>query len=209
MCLTLDGTGVPHAEQARILCAAGARWIQLRMKGADRASWISEATAAAGICRAHGAVFIVNDSVEVALESGADGVHLGKLDAEWPHARRALGADRLVGGTVNNAEDARRAAASGCLDYVGVGPHRFTATKKNLATVLGADGIRALVGLLGTLPAWAIGGVEISDLPLLRGTGVAGVAVSSGLSRGASVNDNVGRYLAAWEKTPSKELIHS
>ncbi|HZZ20405.1 MAG TPA: thiamine phosphate synthase [Opitutaceae bacterium] len=209
MCLTLDGTGVSHGDQAAVLCAAGARWVQLRMKDADMATWVYQAKAAARVCREHGAVFVVNDSVEVALESGADGVHLGRLDAQWPDARRALGADRLVGGTVNNAADARLAAASGCLDYVGVGPHRFTSTKKSLAPVLGAEGIRSLVALLGALPAWAIGGVEPADLAALRATGVAGVAVSSGLTRGGTVRDNVGRYLAAWQGSPAKELVLS
>jgi thiamine-phosphate pyrophosphorylase len=199
MCLTLDGAGLSHSAQARQLCAAGARWVQLRMKGAGKSEWLSEATAAAAICREHGATFIVNDSIEVALESGADGVHLGSLDPEWSVARKALGADRIIGGTVNNSADASRAADSGCLDYVGVGPLRFTSTKRNLAPVLGLDGIRALVLELGNLPAWAIGGVEPTDLPRLRSAGAAGVAVSSGLTRNGSMADNVALFLSSWE----------
>jgi thiamine-phosphate pyrophosphorylase len=209
MCLTQDGTGLSHAAQAAALCAAGARWIQLRMKGAEKSAWVSEATAAASICREHGATFIVNDSIEVALESGADGVHLGSLDAAWSVARKALGAKRIVGGTVNNASDASRAVDSGCLDYVGVGPLRFTSTKRNLAPVLGVDGIRALVVELAGLPSWAIGGVEAADLPELRVAGVTGVAVSSGLTRNGSIAENLGRYLASWKAAPAKDLIHS
>jgi thiamine-phosphate pyrophosphorylase len=203
MCLTLDGTGMSHAAQVRAMCAAGARWVQLRMKGAEKSAWVAEALAAARVCREYGATFIVNDSVEVALESGADGVHVGKLDPQWPAARMALGSGRIVGGTVNNAEDARRAVASGCLDYVGVGPLRFTATKKNLAPVLGIDGIRSLVAELGRLPAWAIGGVEAPDLPDLRAAGAAGVAVSSGLCREGSIQGSVNRYLSAWDAEPA------
>jgi thiamine-phosphate pyrophosphorylase len=197
MCLTQDGTGIPHAEQAARLCAAGARWIQLRMKGAERAAWLAEAAAAARACRRHGAVLIVNDSVEVALESGADGVHLGSDDGEWREARRRLGA-RILGGTVNRSADAARAVASGCLDYAGVGPLRFTATKRGLAPLLGLPGVRALIAELGGIPAWVIGGVEPPDLPELRAAGAAGAAVSSALHRGGRIEDNLRAFLAAW-----------
>jgi len=200
MCLTLDDPALSHARQATQMCKGGAKWIQLRMKGADRAKWIAEARECAGICRDHGAVFIVNDSVEVALESGADGVHLGSLDQEWRHARRLLGEELILGGTVNNSGDARRAVESGCLNYVGVGPLRYTATKKNLAPILGFDGVRALLSELGDLPAWVIGGVDLGDLPELRAAGAAGVALSSALRKRTSIGYNVGWYLNCWRQ---------
>jgi thiamine-phosphate pyrophosphorylase len=202
MCLTQDGLGVPHAEQAERLCAAGARWIQLRMKGAPRADWLAEACAATQVCRRHGAVLIVNDSVAVAIECGADGVHLGRQDGDWREARRLLGPDRILGGTVNSAEDARHAVASGCLDYAGVGPLRFTPTKGNLAPVLGFAGVRSLVRELGTLPAWVIGGVVAEDLPALLRAGAAGVAVSSALHRSGRLEENLRALLAAWPAAP-------
>jgi thiamine-phosphate pyrophosphorylase len=198
MCLTFDGAGMSHAEQAARLCAAGARWIQLRMKGAEKTAWVREANAAADVCRASGAILIVNDSVDVALESDADGVHLGSLDEEWVSARKRLGPGKIVGGTVNNTADARRAVRSGCLDYVGVGPLRFTATKEGLAPVLGLEGIRTLVAELDGLPSWAIGGVEASDLESLRLAGVQGAAVSSALFRGGRLEENLGAFLRAW-----------
>jgi|HubBroStandDraft_1064217.scaffolds.fasta_scaffold72579_4 thiamine-phosphate pyrophosphorylase len=198
MCLTQDGTGVAHAEQAERLCAAGARWIQLRMKGAPRGRWLDEALGAVEACRRHGAILIVNDSVDIALASGADGAHLGRLDGAWAEGRKALGPGRLLGGTVNTDDDARRAAESGCLDYVGVGPLRFTSTKKALAPVLGMDGIRRLIGGLRGIPAWVIGGVLPADLPDLREAGAAGVAVSSPLHGPAGAVANLGAFLAAW-----------
>jgi len=198
MCLTQDGLGIAHAEQAARLCAAGARWIQLRMKGAARPAWLAEARSAAEVCRRHGAVLIVNDSVDVALESGADGVHLGSLDGDWLEARRALGPSAILGGTVNGVEDARRAVASGCLDYAGVGPLRFTSTKGNLAPVLGLAGVRRIVGELGAIPAWVIGGVRPGDLPALSEAGAAGVAVSSALHREGRLEENFRALLAAW-----------
>jgi len=198
MCLTLDGTGVGHAEQAARLCAAGALWIQLRMKGAGRAAWLAEAAAAARACRRQGAVLVVNDSVDIALESGADGVHLGGRDGDWAEARRRLGPDRILGGTVGGADAARRAALGGCLDYAGVGPLRFTATKGDLAPVLGLGGVRAVIAGLRGIPAWVIGGVLPADLPALREAGAAGAAVASGLRRGGRIEENLREYLAAW-----------
>jgi thiamine-phosphate pyrophosphorylase len=198
MAITQDGVALGHAEQVRRLCAAGVRWVQLRMKDAPRDAWLATARTAVAHCRAHGAICIVNDSVDIALAAGADGVHLGRLDLEWREARRRLGPDRILGGTVNYDADAQRAVAAGCLDYVGVGPLRFTRTKKELAPLRGFDGIRALVVQLGGIPAWGIGGVEVADVPLLRAQGVAGTAVCSALLRDDRIDENVRAFLHAW-----------
>ncbi len=204
MCLTQDREGLSHAEQAARLCAAGARWIQLRMKGAPPARWVEEARACVGACRLHGAILVVNDSVEVALESGADGVHLGSLDGDWSGARRRLGAGRIVGGTVNGTGDARRAVDSGCLDYAGVGPLRFTSTKEGLSPVLGFEGVFRLIGELGAIPAWVIGGVAAGDLPRLRRGGAAGIAVTSALHRGGMIEENLRELMSSWEAFPAE-----
>jgi thiamine-phosphate pyrophosphorylase len=198
MCITLDGIGLAHRDQAERLCAAGARWVQLRMKGALRAAWLAEARAAALACHARGAVLVVNDDPGIAQESGADGVHLGARDCGWAEARRLLGGRAIVGGTVNSREDAERAAASGCLDYVGVGPLRFTATKRNLPPVLGLEGVRGLIARLGGLPAWVIGGVEPADMADLQRAGAAGAAVSSALFLGGRIEENLRSFARAW-----------
>lgn len=198
MCITQDGLALSHDEQAARLCEAGARWIQFRHKGATLESWTNLAREVVAVCRTHGAVCIINDSVDVALASGADGVHLGKSDEDWSVARRRLGRSLLLGGTVNNAEDAARAIEANCLDYVGVGPWRFTATKKNLSPVLGEAGVRRLVAMLDGLPTWVIGGIEPTDLPAVRATGADGVAVASGLFRGRQLEAHYKIYAAAW-----------
>src|SRR5581483_3462774 len=95
MCLTQDGLPFSHVEQAERLAAAGARWIQLRMKNTPADAWMATAHEAVAICRTHGAVCIINDSVEIALAAEADGVHLGSLDADWREARRRLGPQRI------------------------------------------------------------------------------------------------------------------
>lgn len=202
MCLTQDRLPLSHVEQAERLCAAGARWIQLRMKEAEPAVWLATARQVVAVCRAHGALCLVNDSVDIALAAEADGVHLGRLDSDWRGARLRLGPQRILGGTVNDAADAGRALVAQCLDYAGVGPLRFTANKKNLAPVLGLGGVRKLIELLADLPAWVIGGVEAADLPALRAAGAAGAAVSGALFRDGRIEENFRTLLAAWEAQP-------
>jgi len=206
MCLTMDGIGIPHTRQVELLCGAGASWIQLRMKGVSDPAWLAEAKASVKVCRRNGVILIVNDSVAVAKESGADGVHLGSLDADWHEARRVLGPAFIIGGTVNASGDARRAVESGCLDYAGVGPLRFTSTKLGLSPVLGIGGVRALVAELRGLPSWVIGGVLPADLPEIRGAGAAGAAVSSFLFRGGNLDANFQALLAAWAEAPDPVL---
>ena len=198
MCITQDGLALSHEDQAERLCEAGARWIQLRVKDAPPPQWLETARAVVAVCREHGAICIVNDSVDIAIAAAADGVHLGKNDEDWSEARRRLGPSMLLGGTINNEEDAQRAIAAGCLDYVGVGPWRHTDTKKNLSPVLGPAGVRLLVAMLDGLPAWVIGGIEPADLADVRATGATGAAVSSGLFRGGRVESNFKAYAAAW-----------
>lgn len=198
MCLTQDGLLLSHQEQARRLCEAGARWIQLRMKHAARDVWAKTAREVVAICHAHGAVCIINDDVAIARASNADGVHLGKFDLDWHEARHRLGPNKILGGTVNNADDATRAIEADCLDYVGVGPWRFTTTKLNLAPVLGANGVHKLVAQLDGLPTWTIGGIEATDLPAVRATGVTGAAVSSALFRSGSIAEDFRKLIAAW-----------
>lgn len=198
MCLTHDGLPISHAAQARALLAAGARWIQLRMKNAASDAWLATAREVVADCRAAGAPCIVNDSVEIALAANAHGVHLGKLDGDWTTARKRLGPDKILGGTVNDADAARRAAACGVLDYVGIGPWRFTTTKQNLAPVLGAEGIAPLLPLLGDLPVWVIGGVLPDDLPPIRALGARGVAVSAALFATNDLPVRHAAFLAAW-----------
>ena len=198
MALTQDGLTLSHVEQARALADAGVRWVQLRMKSATPLEWVNTAGQVVAICHEAGAICTINDSVNVAIVSGSDGVHLGSLDDDWARARKQLGPDLILGGTVNNAADARRAAEAGVLDYVGIGPLRFTATKQKLAPVLGEAGIADLLPLLEGLPAWAIGGVQPADLPALRRAGLAGVAVSSSLYAHQRVAANHAALVEAW-----------
>ena len=116
----------------------------------------------------------------------ADGVHLGKEDMAIVEARRILGSNKIIGLTCNTMEDVRRAYAEGA-DYVGIGPYRYTETKQRLAPVLGLEGYKAIAACMQTegirLPAFAIGGIEDADIPLIRDCGIGGIAVSGSLIR--------------------------
>ena len=197
-CITLDGIGISHAEQVKQLCEAGAKWIQLRMKEASEAEVEQVANDVLPVCEDHGALLVINDHLNVALNVGAGGVHLGKTDMNWKAARNLAGPDLVIGGTVNSLNDAREALASRSLDYVGVGPFRHTDTKKNLAPVMEPKAFAELLQFLGELPKVVIGGVLPDDLSAIAAMDAEGVAVSSGLFANGSVHENLNAYLEQW-----------
>jgi thiamine-phosphate pyrophosphorylase len=180
------------------------------MKHAAPDAWIATARRVVEVCRRHRARCVVNDSVEVALAAGADGVHLGSQDLDWREARARLGAGRILGGTVNSLEDAARAVSVRVLDYVGVGPWRFTTTKKKLSPVLGPAGVRTVISALDGLPAWVIGGITQADLPEVCAAGAAGVAVSSALLNGGldHVEGAFRAFAAAWPHLRESRSLH-
>jgi len=203
-CLTLDGISLSHAEQVRALCAAGAETIQLRMKQADDADVAAVVAACLPVCRATKCRLIVNDRVDVALRTGADGVHLGKLDMAWTDAAARAAGRLCIGGTVNSAADAEAAVAAGVLDYVGVGPFRMTPTKQNLAPVLTPADWQAILRILGDLPAYAIGGIGPADIAGIRARGLHGAAVCARLYRDGAIARNYQQFMEAWHGSPGR-----
>ncbi len=174
-------------SRAKAILEGGVGWIQLRMKRATSAERLRCALGLKALMRNFpGSVLIIDDDVEVALLSDADGVHLGLSDMPIAEARRRLGAHKIIGGTCNRAEDLLRRALEGA-DYVGIGPWRMTTTKECLSPLLGAEGITRLVEanslLPHPLPMYAIGGITLDDLPTLSALGVHGVALSGVLSK--------------------------
>ncbi len=127
----------------RAVLAGGCRWVQLRMKEASDEEYLRVGHEIARLCRAAGAVFLLDDRVHLVRALGADGVHLGRHDMPVDEARRLLGAGYRIGATANTFADIERAAALGA-DYIGLGPYRFTETKRNLSPVLGLEGYRTI-----------------------------------------------------------------
>jgi thiamine-phosphate pyrophosphorylase len=175
------GTPIGHVEQVEAASRAGIRWIQLRMKEATDAEVRDAAKEAKKICDARGCVLIINDRVEIAAAVDAHGVHLGREDMTVREARRLLGENKLVGGTANTLEDIRKHHLEGA-DYIGLGPYRYTTTKKNLSPVLELEGYRRIMNLLEQeridIPVVAIGGIGVEAAAPLLDAGVYGIAFS-------------------------------
>jgi len=175
-------------KQTRAVLSGGGRWIQLRWKDAATEDLVVAGIEIAALCRQSGAVFLLDDHVELVNACGADGVHLGKNDMPVAEARAILGPGCIIGATANTPDDIVAAAENGA-DYIGYGPFRFTTTKKNLSPVLGLEGYRKAVaeccrrGI--SLPIVAIGGITDADIPAIMATGVNGVAVSGSILKAA------------------------
>ena len=182
--LTLDAAPRAHREQARAALEGGVRWIQLRAKHLPAEAWVAEAAAIAELCRAFGALFVVNDSPEVALRAEADGVHLGGDDASPAAARALLGEFAIVGVTLNEPAHVARFAGVR-VDYAGVGPFRHTLSKQKLAAVHSPESLAGLIAAAAPLPCFAIGGVTAADWSAVRALGAHGVAVSGAIALAA------------------------
>lgn len=182
---------------------AGVDWVQLRMKGMSHDDMLELGTVVWELCNNHGATFIVNDHVELAVELGAHGVHLGKKDTLPSRARKILGNKAIIGGTANTLEDLIWCNEEGC-DYIGLGPYRFTATKKELAPIIGECHIVDLIEAYQTrlpsgVPVVAIGGIVPEDAVPLMQMGYHGVAVSSGIVGADDVLSAAKNYLTEVE----------
>lgn len=170
----------------RAVLAGGCRWVQLRMKEASEEEILRTGREVGRLCREAGATFLLDDHAELVRELRADGVHLGRNDLPVAEARRLLGPDALIGATANTFEEIEHAAVQGA-DYIGLGPFRFTQTKRNLSPVLGIEGYRRILtrcreaGI--ALPVVAIGGITHADIAPLLETGLAGIALSGALLR--------------------------
>ncbi|MCP9819230.1 thiamine phosphate synthase [Synechococcus sp. Cruz-9H2] len=153
---------------------AGVRLVQYRAKeSADVDRW-QEARALRQLCSRHGALFIINDRVDLAMAVEADGVHLGQGDLPPAEARRLLGPDRLIGRSTHRIEQLRQAVADGC-DYVGVGPINATPTKPGREPV-GLAYVRQAAAE-SPIPFFAIGGIDATTLAPVQAAGGRRVAV--------------------------------
>lgn len=166
-----------HVELTRRVLAGGADAVQFREKGGTTRELIGVAREMAALCREAGAVFIVNDRVDVALAAEADGVHLGQSDFPVALARRLLGEERIIGGSATTLEEARRCLEEGA-DYVGFGPVFPTGSKADAASPRGLGLLREIAAVLPA-PIVAIGGIDARTAPEVFRAGAHGVAVIS------------------------------
>jgi thiamine-phosphate pyrophosphorylase len=171
-----------YLQSVEIALVGGCRRIQLRMKEASPAEVEKTGILAKALCEKYGAELYIDDHVEVCRNIRARGVHLGKSDMLPHEARQVLGKDFIIGGTANTFEDIQHLKNEG-VDYIGLGPFRFTTTKKNLSPVIGLNGYRRIMEQCQEhnihLPVFAIGGITSADIPDILNTGISGIALSS------------------------------
>lgn len=179
-------TAKEQLENIQNTLDAGCEWIQLRFKNAGEKEFSSVAEQVKNICKKYSATFIINDNVELAKNIDADGVHLGLQDMSVLDARAILGENKIIGGTANSLNDVLTRTQEK-VDYIGLGPFRFTETKTNLSPVLGLDGYKNIMNEVLKnkihIPIYVIGGISIDDVAPILNTGVYGVAVSGTITK--------------------------
>ena len=189
-----------YTDGARMALEGGCRWIQLRMKDATDDEVRPIAHEIRKLCTEYDAKFILDDRVNLVIETGADGVHLGKNDMPVDEARKMLGRNKIIGGTANTFEDVERLSRQGA-DYIGCGPFRFTTTKKNLSPVLGLEGYQDITAQMKAhdvqLPIVAIGGILHQDIPAIMQTGVTGIAVSGAILNAENPVEEMRLFISA------------
>ena len=170
-------THFSHVELAELAIAGGADTIQFRQKEGSTRQMIRVAEQMQDLCKRAGVAFIINDRVDVAIASHADGVHLGQDDFPIPLARRLLGEGVIIGGSAGNVEEARKCLLEGA-DYIGFGPVYPPTSKDDAGPAAGLDLLKKIVGAVA-LPIIAIGGITAENAPPVIKTGVHGLAVIS------------------------------
>lgn len=155
--------------------AAGAPAVQLRNKGQVARELLEVGRALRDLTRDAGALFFVNDRLDVALALGADGVHVGPDDLPVAAVRSAAPPGFLIGRSADDPEVARRAVRDGA-DYIGCGTVYPTHTKADAGAVIGLDGLRRVVDAVA-VPVVGIGGITVERAAAVAATGAAGVAV--------------------------------
>ncbi|MDD3590813.1 MAG: thiamine phosphate synthase [Thermoguttaceae bacterium] len=166
------------AEQVESALKGGATCVQLREKELSDAEFLASAIELSALCKRYGVPFFVNDNVEIAIECGADGVHVGQDDMAVAQVRRRVGDAMLIGVSAHSVEEARDAVENGA-DCLGVGALFATNTKQG-ANVLPKEVLRDICAAVN-VPVVAIGGIKKTNIAQLVGAGVAGVAVVSAI----------------------------
>lgn len=169
-------------DEIELVCIAGINWVQLRLKNSSKQEIENIALKAKQICEQYNVTFILNDDVEIAHKIDADGVHIGKNDMLVKQARLILGEDKIIGGTANTFDDCITLMNEG-VNYIGLGPFKFTRTKTKLSPILGLDGYNNITQKIKEenikpIPIVGVGGIELSDIISIKKSGLFGVALS-------------------------------
>jgi len=188
---------VSCADAVRKALDGGASVVQYREKDLDTLDMVETAKEIRTITSGR-ALFIINDRVDVALASGADGVHLGQDDMNIEDARRVLGSGKIIGVTVHNLDDALEAEKHGA-DYLGVSPIFPTSTKKDAGPAAGLNLIKTIKSST-KLPCVAIGGINESNVDAVIAAGADAVAAISATVAREDIERAVRSFARRWQK---------
>lgn len=196
-------------EEIENVVAGGCKWVQLRMKDADKEEIKAVARKAKEICKKNDVILVIDDYADIAKELELDGVHLGKKDMPVDEARKLLGEGFIIGATANSFEDIE-ALRHTDIDYIGLGPFRFTSTKKNLSPVIGIEGYAEIMRRKAessiNIPIVAIGGICYDDINDIMDTGINGIAVSGSLINAENMTEETKRMISLLESIIDKRL---
>ena len=185
-------------QQVEEALKGGATLIQLREKNMSQEEFLKEAREITELCHRYGTALIINDNVEVALKSGADGVHVGIEDTPVEEIRKMTPGDFIIGATAKTTEQAQRAEKEGA-DYIGVGAVFPSPTKKNAIRIT-LEQLKKISGSV-RIPAVAIGGITYENADTLRGGRMAGVAVVSAVFGAADIQKETARLKKKIQET--------
>lgn len=165
-------------EQVEQALAGGVTMVQLREKALSEAEIAAQARELKELCHRYNVPLIINDNADIALQTGADGVHLGIEDAPVAEIRKKAGNDFIIGATAKTAEQAEAAEKAGA-DYLGVGAVFPSPTKQNAIRITAEQLKTICTGV--NIPAVAIGGIGLQNVKELKGGGMKGIAVVSAI----------------------------
>jgi thiamine-phosphate pyrophosphorylase len=186
--------GWQPAELARAFLDGGARWIQVRAKDLASNRFLDLCDTIVAAAEPYEALVIVNDRPDLALMSGAAGVHVGQDDLPPAVVRHLLGSAAVVGCSTHTTEQIERASA-GPVTYIAIGPVFGTRTKETGYTAVGLARVAEAVTRSRGLPVTAIGGIRLDNAASVWTAGASSVAVISDLLEGGDPAGRVRAYL--------------
>lgn len=184
-------------EQVEESIQGGVTCVQLREKELSHPDFLAEAKEMKVLCEKYKIPLIINDSTEIALESNADGVHIGQSDQNAKEVREKIGSGKILGVSVQTVAQAKLAVSHGA-DYLGVGAVFSTTTKLD-AHAVSLDTVKEITASVD-IPVVAIGGISLENISQLEGCGLSGVAVVSGIYASGSIQTASEKFVEASKK---------
>ncbi|WP_291766745.1 thiamine phosphate synthase [Caldivirga sp. UBA161] len=185
-----------HVDAAKVFLEGGVRIIQYRRKEGSIRQMLNEAKEIRKLCSQYGAVMIVDDRVDIAILSDADGVHVGLEDAPVDEVKRRF-SGIIIGASASTIDEAKEGERAGA-DYLGAGSIFPSPTKPDYR-ILGLEGLRKVTQVV-SIPVYAIGGITLESIPAIKATGAWGAAVISGILAAKDPLEMAKRFVKAWDE---------